>query len=259
MSDYGSWRPGEPVKPETDYVSGFDKRVALTHIDHSTYVSTVFLFSNHQYTPGGPGIWFETMAFGCPCPDDDHSMRYSTEEEARAGHEEVVKAVQRHIAESPPVLLARANERIAGLEADNAALHAGLTMASETLAEVVDWALYQKGHVSEGQIIGERWGAWCLSNDALHELAKIPQSHPGAALLERLRSLEARSAKLEAALREIVAGKHGLIDIPTLAYSAGLRSALTWAQGIARDALKEAEPATYQVTPEFGAKLWPEL
>lgn len=59
------------------------------------WVSTVWLGINHRFGPGPPLI-FETMAFrddtdGEDSPADEWTARYSTEEQARAGHAYVVR------------------------------------------------------------------------------------------------------------------------------------------------------------------------
>lgn len=65
------------------------KRVAYDEIpDTDIRISTVWLGLNHQYGDGPPLI-FETMVFGGP--NDESMWRYSTEEEALAGHAERLK------------------------------------------------------------------------------------------------------------------------------------------------------------------------
>lgn len=54
-------------------------------------VSTIWLGLNHQFGHGPPLI-FETMIFGGP--HDDYCERYSTKEQARAGHQRIVLALQ---------------------------------------------------------------------------------------------------------------------------------------------------------------------
>jgi len=54
-------------------------------------VSTVWLGSDHQFGSGPPLI-FETMIFGGP--HDQFCDRYTTKEEAAAGHQRVVLALQ---------------------------------------------------------------------------------------------------------------------------------------------------------------------
>lgn len=54
------------------------------------YVSTIFLMVDHNWLKRGPPILFETMAFdkdGKPL----RQQRYSTYDEARAGHEAICK------------------------------------------------------------------------------------------------------------------------------------------------------------------------
>lgn len=69
-----------------------DRMVAKDEIflDIVVYVSTVFLGLDHQYDEGLPLV-FETMVF-----DGEHNTatyRYSTWDEAMAGHQEVIKMV----------------------------------------------------------------------------------------------------------------------------------------------------------------------
>jgi hypothetical protein len=76
---------GELKYQDPDY-----HRVALTIVGEAK-VSTVWLGLDHRMTVldgGGPPIIFETMIFGGP--HDEEQWRYSTEVEARAGHELVV-------------------------------------------------------------------------------------------------------------------------------------------------------------------------
>jgi hypothetical protein len=54
-------------------------------------VSTVFMGIDHNFTRGGPPLLFETMIFGGP--EDGFQARYSTWDEAEAGH-----AVALHLA-----------------------------------------------------------------------------------------------------------------------------------------------------------------
>jgi hypothetical protein len=68
-------------------------RVARTYLPNGGYVSTVFLGLDHAFM-GGPPMIFETMTF---LPGDEgentEQFRYSTWEEAEAGHAD---AVERH-------------------------------------------------------------------------------------------------------------------------------------------------------------------
>jgi len=65
-------------------------RVAKTEIDE-VMVSTVFLGVNHNLAFGKPHL-FETMVFGGEM--DGEMQRYSTWDEALAGHEQIVAAVK---------------------------------------------------------------------------------------------------------------------------------------------------------------------
>ncbi len=68
------------------------KRVAEDAVEDTLWVSTVWLGLNHAWWPGGVEI-FETMVFGAGSyhgVPDFGQRRYATEEEALAGHKEVV-------------------------------------------------------------------------------------------------------------------------------------------------------------------------
>ena len=97
------------VVPEPDllvWAEWFEKnpdkrRVALTRFESGLRVSTVFLGLNHSWGYG-PDQWFETMTFAPAqereifgrkrmISEDLDCRRYSTIEEARAGHAKVVK------------------------------------------------------------------------------------------------------------------------------------------------------------------------
>lgn len=73
-----------------------NRRVAQTHIDKA-WVSTVFLTIDHNwYGPNHPPVLFETMVFDCGELSEE-MMRYSTWEEAEAGHKEMVEIVQAYV------------------------------------------------------------------------------------------------------------------------------------------------------------------
>ena len=55
-------------------------------------ISTVFLGIDHSFYADGPPLLFETMVFGGDF--DQEQQRYSTWEEAEAGHQEFVKMVK---------------------------------------------------------------------------------------------------------------------------------------------------------------------
>lgn len=65
------------------------RKVALTKQGRVS-VSTVFLGLNHNFGAGKP-LLFETMVFGSPCDQDQE--RYSTWEEAEAGHARMCEKV----------------------------------------------------------------------------------------------------------------------------------------------------------------------
>lgn len=82
-------RQGKPTDRGT-WIGSFeydDRRVAVTK-ENGWMVSTVFLGLDHQWGDGPPLI-FETMIFDHPTLDG-WQERYSTEDEARSGHERAV-------------------------------------------------------------------------------------------------------------------------------------------------------------------------
>lgn len=67
-------------------------------VDHTTIsarceVSTVFLGLDHRFGDEGPPILFETMVFGGPANIDQSMWRYSSWDDAEAGHAAAVKNV----------------------------------------------------------------------------------------------------------------------------------------------------------------------
>lgn len=81
-------KTGKPLTLE-EWAGLFDddeyRRIALTACPGGVSVSTVWLGLDHRWRPGGQPLIFETMAF----PGEEQE-RYSTEEEARAGHAAMV-------------------------------------------------------------------------------------------------------------------------------------------------------------------------
>ena len=80
---------------------GFHKRriVHQVHVKrgkHKLFVSTVFLGLNHQYGQGPPLI-FETMIFGDRNLVEQYCDRYSTLEEAKAGHAVAVEIARQRL------------------------------------------------------------------------------------------------------------------------------------------------------------------
>jgi len=72
------------------FMESQSRRVAETKTNNA-YISTVFLGIDHQFGDGPPLV-FETMVFGGPL--DDEQDRYSTWDEAVAGHAAMVKRVE---------------------------------------------------------------------------------------------------------------------------------------------------------------------
>ena len=77
---------------------GYDPHVGSTYLDpdKKIWVSTVLLPMDHQFRPGGVPIIFETMVFDqrehCERPCHDLVCeRYSTREQAEAGHRGTVE------------------------------------------------------------------------------------------------------------------------------------------------------------------------
>lgn len=89
-------KDGEPLTiEEADrLLSDLDyKQVALTEIGPYR-VSTVWLGVDHRWGREESPILFETMVFGPEYVGEIDLVRYSTEEEAKAGHEEVCLLVR---------------------------------------------------------------------------------------------------------------------------------------------------------------------
>ncbi len=90
---------GHEPKPCTldEYVAQFGDRkkriIKQDKLDDGTMVSTVFLGLDHNYHPDGPPLLFETMVFKGSWEEND-LRRYSTWEEAVAGHEEMLAKVK---------------------------------------------------------------------------------------------------------------------------------------------------------------------
>jgi hypothetical protein len=86
-------RAGEPITL-AEWATAFEdfeaKRVAKTTVGDAE-VSTVWLGLDHQFGDGPPLI-FETMIFGGE--HDQEQSRYSTEKQAREGHERIVAVLR---------------------------------------------------------------------------------------------------------------------------------------------------------------------
>lgn len=73
-----------------------DKRVAEDTVG-KYWVSTVFLPFNYEWDDKKPPLIFETMVFvGKDMSTDSYQERYSTEEQAKAGHDKVVAYITKH-------------------------------------------------------------------------------------------------------------------------------------------------------------------
>lgn len=96
-------RGHEPVEVEhaKDWAMMFEgdidrRRVAETEVG-DFWVSTVFLGVDHNFCEAGPPLLFETMVFRVSdgTPRTSSSWRYSTWEQAEAGHAAAVALVTR--------------------------------------------------------------------------------------------------------------------------------------------------------------------
>ena len=71
------------------------KRIAKDVLPDGTEVSTVWLGLDHNFGFGGPPLIFETMVFAATedgsLGDELATERYATEEQAKAGHEAMVR------------------------------------------------------------------------------------------------------------------------------------------------------------------------
>jgi len=87
-------RSGEPVDTERWLLLFHDRRYQLlAHTRTDGYiVSTVWIGIDYSFGDGDPLI-FETMVFGSQDWDEEQ-RRYSSEEEAFAGHEEIVASIR---------------------------------------------------------------------------------------------------------------------------------------------------------------------
>lgn len=71
-----------------------DRTVKRTTVGESR-VSTVFLGLDHSFEEGATPVLFETMVFGGP--DDQYQERYTTWDEAEAGHDRIVAMLERGV------------------------------------------------------------------------------------------------------------------------------------------------------------------
>ena len=95
-----------PVEDPTEWALWYEgscadnaagRRVGYTSVRAGVHVSTVFLAIDHNHFGVGPPILFETMVFrdGEGCEQE----RYSTWDEAEAGHARIVADVEAEVSE----------------------------------------------------------------------------------------------------------------------------------------------------------------
>jgi hypothetical protein len=96
MSDKYVLVDGKPVKIEDpiEWARKFNssQRIVIQTQVGESFISTVFLGLDHDFTGKGPPILWETMVFGGPLADDEE--RYTSEKLARDGHERMVSRVK---------------------------------------------------------------------------------------------------------------------------------------------------------------------
>lgn len=74
-----------------------NRHVARTNLTQTLDVSTIFLGLDHNFGSRGRPILFETMVFDTsehPSDWHEYQERYSTWEDAEAGHKRIVTAIQ---------------------------------------------------------------------------------------------------------------------------------------------------------------------
>ena len=74
------------------WFNGKNRHVGDDHFGEDVRVSTVFLGLDHRYDNKGPPLVFETMVFGPYGGGEQY--RYSTWDDAEAGHKATVKRVR---------------------------------------------------------------------------------------------------------------------------------------------------------------------
>lgn len=90
-------KQGKPIKDLLTWVKMHsDKsymRIGITVFTDKSFVSTVWLGRDHNFFGEGAPIIFESMYFPKEQQAEEWQERYCTEEEARIGHENMVKRV----------------------------------------------------------------------------------------------------------------------------------------------------------------------
>lgn len=93
-------RTGEPMTMHV-WAQRFEdleyKRVASDTVGDFD-VSTVWLGIDHRFAGDGAPLIFETIVFGGNELEDNEQRRYATEDEARAGHAEIVERLKGEVA-----------------------------------------------------------------------------------------------------------------------------------------------------------------
>ena len=86
-------------RKDFDWNNRFDLKTRVGNYQ----VSTVDLGLNHQFDPSLPPLYYETMIFKIENEkvnyEDLYCERYTTEEEARVGHEKAIEYVKKELQE----------------------------------------------------------------------------------------------------------------------------------------------------------------
>ncbi len=91
----GEIREEPDILAWAEWLGKADRHVGETTVEFGSakvLVSTVFLGIDYDFTREGPPVLFETMVFNGA--HDGYQERYCSEEEARAGHERIVRMVK---------------------------------------------------------------------------------------------------------------------------------------------------------------------
>lgn len=92
--------PVDDVIVWAEWFGAADRHVDFTVIDIGEEVSTVFMGLDHRFFGDGPALLFETMVFGGNF--DGEQLRYSTWDEAEAGHKRMVARVMEGKGDADP-------------------------------------------------------------------------------------------------------------------------------------------------------------
>ncbi|MGW9032079.1 hypothetical protein ACWGQ5_50455 [Streptomyces sp. NPDC055722] len=150
--------PAEHVLRDTAYV-----RVARTRITSATdpgivrMVSTIWLAADRNFGEDGPPVIFETIVFGC----ERLTCRYSTEEQAFAGHRELVTLVRADVPD----------EVVTELEVSDA--------REPSFARLSDLAMWHDHQAAPFKLFRSR-AAYRAHKDAAALYARMPGTGPPA-------------------------------------------------------------------------------